>query len=63
MSSDECWDLGLRILLVLNKSLDTFILYVDCWVAFTLFRMDFEVDFETRYLFIYYSRLFSENPF
>ena len=42
MSSDECWDLGLSLLLVLNKSLDTFILYVDCWVAFTPFRMDFE---------------------
>ena len=43
MSSDECWVLGLSLCMFLNKSLATFNSYVDCWVAFTPFRMDFEV--------------------
>ena len=68
MSSDESWDLGLSLCMLLNKSLDTFI-YL-CWLLSCIysFHMDFEVVFETCiYSFIiqvYFPKLFlKERPY
>ena len=65
MSSDECWVLGLSLCMFLNKSLATFISYVDCWVAFTLFTWILKLFFKLVFIHLLFKFIFrkSFSPF